>query len=103
MSGKELSSAEILKLYQLRCGYNEMADTATADVSVSSRRRSSGGLRRNASHDITDQITDKKLLDLKKVASDESSFTEEGATSDGEKTESADRESEDAATSSASK
>ena len=40
---------------------------ATADVTVNSRRRSSGGLRRNASHDITDQITDRKLLDLKKV------------------------------------
>ena len=37
------------------------------------------------------------------VASDESSFTEEGGISDGEKNESADREIEDAATSSASK
>ena len=56
------------------------------------RRRSSGGIRRNASHDISDQI-ENKLADLKKVhsqllyvlimiitkiAKDESSFTEEG-------------------------
>ena len=55
------------------------------------RRRSSGGIRRNASHDISDQI-ENKLADLKKVkqnikqnmfdpsiqiAKDESSFTEE--------------------------
>merc|ERR1712210_219583 len=95
------SNNQILKLYQLRCGYDEMADTATADVTVNSRRRSSGGLRRNASHDITDQITDRKLLDLKKVASDESSFTEEAAANDAEKkTEAEDNKNEDTAESS---
>ncbi|CBY18440.1 unnamed protein product [Oikopleura dioica] len=104
-----------------RCGYDEMADTGPgqiqsdyrvsrlhhkiiknkiADVTVNSRRRSSGGLRRNASHDITDQITDRKLLDLKKVASDESSFTEEATAANDAEKNTEDNKNEDSAESS---
>lgn len=54
-----------------------MASEVSASSKDFTRRRSSGGLRRNASHDISDQISENKLVDLKKVASAESTFTEE--------------------------
>jgi len=54
-----------------------MASEVGASNQDISRRRSSGGLRRNASHDISDQISENKLVDLKKVASAESTFTED--------------------------
>lgn len=44
-----------------------MASEVGSGQSDFSRRRSSGGLRRNASHDISDQISENKLGDLKKV------------------------------------
>ena len=44
-----------------------MASEVGSSQSDFSRRRSSGGLRRNASHDISDQISENKLGDLKKV------------------------------------
>ena len=43
-----------------------MAEVEAPNVGDINRRRSSGGIRRNASHDISDHL-ENKLADLKKV------------------------------------